>query len=166
MPHLPEVVNSINEYHGCHVCVCCMYSTGKLQNLPESAGLYEFLYRTTALCLSSWFQVGVGGELRQSAVVQWVFGCFRLGLCCFFLTALHQCLMAFLCLKKCLNFHGLSEQERIEQHSSPKNCSKIGSLIWSINIPVAFGRDISTPLLSVHKDSSAGDISAKQKLYM
>ena len=55
-------------------------------------------------------------------------------------------------MKKNLNFDGLSGQENFKQHS-PVPCSKIGHLCEAF--PYLSGQNISTPLLSANKNSSA-----------
>ena len=58
-------------------------------------------------------------------------------------------------MKKCLNFDGVSEQEKIGQHFH-MNCSRIG-YSFELIIIVPVGLYISTPLLShfANKNSSA-----------
>ena len=55
-------------------------------------------------------------------------------------------------MKKNLNFDGLSGQGKIGEHS-PVHCSKIGHLCEAF--PYLSGQNISTPLLSANKNSSA-----------
>ena len=68
------------------------------------------------------------------------------------------CVKALQHMKKCLNFDGLSGQEKIWQHFSI-NCSKIGQSYQTPcsyeAIKYLFGQDISTRLLSANWNSSA-----------